>query len=157
MFRFSLMNIQKKLLNKRVLLPVIIGILIILMLIILVAIRSNTDNKTNNKGKAAIHKLNPDHFTYTFISASVDCRQVKPYPDATSTINYCDGKLRVTLPSSKEVKEYKVTSTTHLYRNGVAQELLVLPTLSANTMLSLTTFKGMDDQVSDIRYSTSTP
>jgi hypothetical protein len=141
--------------NKKVLLIIIVLALVALLVIAFVVNRVNEHKKARQNAQDQTVKVDPTNTIddYLFKSYDVTCKDVPPYPGATSTINVCTGKLSVTNTETKQSKTYTISQATHLYKSGVEQNLNELSKLIKNkSKLALTFSKLSKNTIVTINY-----
>ena len=108
---------------------VVIG-LVVVAVVLLIA-NTGSDSKETTKKKPKV--FSAPSYNYVYVSSYVTCAQVQPYPNASSTVNNCSGRLNVTTDPGGKAVTFKVTnSTQYLSKNGIAIELSKLNQLQSD-------------------------
>jgi hypothetical protein len=113
---------------------------LVILVVIAAFVFAITDNSEDGSSKQNNSDASTPEYSYLFISSNVSCKEVPAYPGAPNTLNTCSGDLNVKSKSG-ETSTYKVTGSSHFYKNGSDVDLTQLNTLeSGKSKLALTFF-----------------
>jgi hypothetical protein len=132
--RLKKLKLKGKLTNKRVVGGFLACLLVLLIGVAILMSQESPKKDINKQSESDIVRTLEQ---YTYVSSKVECKQLKPTPNATDTREFCFGTLKVIKDKTKETKEYQLGAA-HFYRSGTEVNIQELSTLPNNSKVTLT-------------------